>query len=109
MTHISRNEIVNVNDDIGNRSTVSAIYSTHAMTMVLRNPNNKESVCEIYDITTTEKESIIASGTKGKTMTFAISAYTDTDPKVYILYGSVLMYAERVVTKSSLTLFTEIV
>ena len=89
MMHIPRNEIESVKDDIGNCSITPATRNIKVIITVSNIPNIEERKLEIYDITTTIKDKSMASGTNGRTKIFAMSAYTDTVPNVYIIYGSV--------------------
>mgnify|MGYP003544255188 CR=1 FL=1 len=101
MEHIVVNEIESRMDAPGNDAIISAIHIMTPMSTESTYPNKVAMLSETYEKTTTKNVSNIAAETNGSTSTLARSAYTDIDPNVYILYGSVAKYAAHVVTDNS--------
>jgi hypothetical protein len=88
-------------DEKGRPSMMRATPIIKFESNVAMNPKMGAIGLAINELRTTKKAASIVIGTKGSATKFETSAYTDTFPNAYMIYGSVAMYAANVVTKST--------
>lgn len=87
--HIIKNDIETVRRAEGNLSIRCAIKIIYPPTSVSTYPKRRATDDETALARITKKVKHIATGTRGRTHTFAISEYIEMVPKEYIRYGSV--------------------